>query len=157
METYRIPKPGECYRHFKGNRYQVLAIAMHTETEEQLVVYEGLYGEHPVFARPLSMFCGKVDKQKFPDSCQEYRFELDEETAVASNDVQRKILHFLELDSYKEKSNYLKLQEAYVTDEFLSAVAVSLDFTESADDLKSRYYDLMKYIEVLQKYERKAF
>ena len=71
----QIPKPYELYKHFKGDTYQVLAIAKHSETEEQMVVYQGLYGECPIYVRSLEMFMEKVDKVKYPDVKQEYRFE----------------------------------------------------------------------------------
>ncbi len=48
------------YRHYKGNTYQVLGIAKHSETEEHLVVYRALYGEFGLWVRPLDMFCEKV-------------------------------------------------------------------------------------------------
>ncbi|MCD6279724.1 DUF1653 domain-containing protein [Candidatus Micrarchaeota archaeon] len=44
------------YRHFKGKEYQVLGIAIHTETEEDMVIYKALYGDEKVFVRPLKMF-----------------------------------------------------------------------------------------------------
>ena len=52
-------KPG-IYRHYKGNLYQVLHTAHHSETEEALVVYRCLYGEYGVWVRPLSMFAETV-------------------------------------------------------------------------------------------------
>ena len=54
-------KPG-IYRHFKGNRYEVLALARHSETEEWMVVYRALYGEHGLWVRPASMWLETVER-----------------------------------------------------------------------------------------------
>ena len=53
---YRIVMTGEYYRHFKGNVYRVLHIAMHSETLEEMVVYQAMYGEGGVWVRPKTMF-----------------------------------------------------------------------------------------------------
>ena len=66
------------YRHFKGDYYLVEDIAKDSETQEEMVVYRKLYDDGSLWIRPKTMFLSKVDKQKYPDVEQEYRFQLVE-------------------------------------------------------------------------------
>lgn len=70
------------YKHFKGDLYLVEDVATHSETREKYVVYRALYGDTGLYIRPYDMFMSKVDREKYPDVEQEYRFELQEIKSV---------------------------------------------------------------------------
>ena len=70
------------YKHFKGNYYLVEDIAINSEDGILYVVYRALYEDTKLYIRPLDMFLSKVDKSKYPDCKQTYRFELQNVASI---------------------------------------------------------------------------
>lgn len=83
----RIFKPGDIVRHFKretlneeelrANKYlyEIVGVAIHSETREEMMVYRALYDDGGMYVRPLQMFMEEVDHVKYPEIKQKYRFE----------------------------------------------------------------------------------
>ncbi|WMJ88085.1 DUF1653 domain-containing protein [Anaerocolumna sp. MB42-C2] len=133
MEQERIPKPGQIYRHFKNNFYQIITVATHTETEEKMVVYQALYGNYKTYARPLSMFMSEVDMVKYPNIKQKYRFE---QVIIKEEDVKESLDNFALTANEEVKKNTasdLKVSEQGINEvhEEGSINPVLLEFLEA--------------------------
>ena len=85
LEPLHTFYPGDMVRHFKHETvadtsyaycYRIIVFAKHTETGENMVVYEGLYPPFEIYVRPYAMFMEEVDHEKYPHIKQKYRFEL---------------------------------------------------------------------------------
>lgn len=100
---------GKFYRHFKGKLYQVLNLATDSETGEKVVVYQALYGTFEVYVRAYSSFTEMLDRNKYPNAAQLYRFvEVQKEALNADGNMQ------MNLNPVQENSSgsYVPLPEA---------------------------------------------
>ncbi len=153
----RKPKKGELYRHFRGKQYRVLYLAVCAETKEEMVVYEEDKGEHRVYVSSVASFTRAVNRERYPDARQEYRFELCMDEQEKNQDGRKSekemILAFLDLNENEERAEFLQKHRAVLTDRFLTAAAESMEFAENADTLEERYAELMRFLRTKMKYE----
>lgn len=168
-----IPKPGQIYRHFKGHLYQIVTIARHSETMEALVIYQALYGDFQVYARPLHMFMSELDKEKYSDVKQRDRFELvqtimEDVTPVKVQEVgagevmpanlqQPKldagVEEFLEADSFEQRLRIFTGMQHRLNDDMINIMAVSMDTEVPEGELDDRIASLKNFLLMQVKFE----
>ena len=174
MENRAMPRAGEFYMHFKGKLYQIVTVAIHTETEEPLVVYQAMYGTFKTYARPLAMFLSEVDHEKYPDVQQTYRFQkvelcenaeaelVDEVTAQETEydeteetaDIEP-LLKFLDETDLHERLNILLQYRDQITETMLESMGMAMDCVLNGKTLEEKYYELDKVIRTKLQYEKK--
>lgn len=174
MENRPVPRAGEFYMHFKGKLYQIITVAIHTETEESLVVYQAMYGTFKTYARPLAMFLSEVDHEKYPDVKQLYRFqkvELGENTEdpcdikITKTEQENKateetediepLLKFLDETDLNERLNILVQYKDQITETMLESMGMAIDCVLTGKTLEEKYYELDKILRTKLQYEKK--
>ena len=177
-----LPKAGETYRHFKGKTYEVLAVARHTETMEELVIYRDRDNPAAVYARPMTMFMSLIDRGKYPDAAGEYRFErmegyglpgMQELPVKAASHVRqaapdagaqeeempegvsRGLIRFLDEDDFEEKLLILDEIKGSVDDGMASAMAASLDLALNEGTVEDKLEEIRGYLNLQLKYDGK--
>ena len=178
-----IPQNNEIYRHFKGDLYKIITLAVHSETQEQMVVYQGLYGDFPVYCRPLAMFASEVDHEKYPEVSQKLRFEkvdnlvnADTNVNTAQNtdlsmmkkekyveeivqeemdceDIDPLILEFLDAETVLEKKNILEALHHRITNDMINTLAVAMDVVIEEGEVEERYRQLKTCLDTIDRYE----
>ena len=174
MADRPTPRPQEIYRHFKDKEmlYQIITIARHTETDEDMVVYQALYGDYKIYTRPLRMFMSMVDKEKYPDAEAVYRFEKYEKaendfrfsqpekkaeenlpSERNENGISSDLLDFLDAETYEQQRNLLIHMRPRMTQRLIDDIAAAMDVTVDEGDLDKRYQSLLNCIKMKERYE----
>lgn len=174
-----VPKPGEFYRHFKNRMYQIIAVANHSETGEKMVVYQALYGDYGVWVRPLAMFMEEVDRSKYPDAVQRYRFErvfpgqeqdaanhaagtagspaADREmhpyTSPGEAAVSPMLLEFLDTESFEGRLAILQRMKGRVGQREVDSLCLCLDVKPTDGTIEEQLEDLKQYLRMQQRYD----
>ncbi len=171
MSQTERPVPGQRYRHFRGNLYQIITLGFHTETNEEMVVYQALYGEFKVYIRPLDMFLERIDKEQYPEAEQEYRFQLvdADRLSLSSNETEQEmisveeeenqkinplLLQFLDAETYGEKLKIFLEMRDTIDEVVLTDVAASMDISTGTGSLEEQYASVQFALHTLAKYER---
>ena len=115
------------------------------------MIYQALYGGSRVYARPLESFTEKLDKEKYPEASQTYRFVLQEKTEYR---LDEQVAAFLDADSYGERLNILAGLHHRITDDMITTMAIACDVEVPEGDLEERYQNLRNCLLTREKYER---
>lgn len=128
-------RPGR-YRHFKGNEYEVLGTARHSETGEEMVVYRALYGDHGLWVRPASMWNETVERDG--RTCKRFTYMDDDVPAAPAASCDAVTPSPGEL-SPTEKKHLLYLRQKETLDGFLERGAISqAQYDKSFGDLTEK-------------------
>ena len=169
---------GQFYRHFKDRLYQIVAVAEHSETGEQMVVYQALYGDYGVYVRPYDMFVSEVDHEKYPEVTQKYRFELVEmpsrqksgqdagqglkdETKDKRQEVPGEVnpilIEFLDADTLEEKMHIMVYNRNKMDFNVLNSIAISLDLVVEKETVQEMYDEILNCLSMMEKFECNRF
>ena len=173
------PSTWEFYRHFKNKLYHIIAVATHSESKEKLVIYQALYGDFGVYSRPLDMFLSEVDREKYPEIEQKYRFEKVENISEASKQITDRnseinietinktlkeesedesknfFIDFLDADDYYTKKKILLANKENITDKQLDAIFDIYGLKRNGIDKTIDIADFIAYLDMQIHFEGK--
>ncbi len=140
------PAPGERYRHYKGGEYQIVTMASHTESGEELVIYQALYDDFKVYARPADMFGGFTKEGK-------KRFVKISGGEKAEDEGQNLLESILDADSIREKLEKITEKKDMLDARMLGNLAVAFDIAPDTENPSGLYEQIVQYLETRVRYE----
>lgn len=140
---------GRVYRHFKGDYYLVEGLAHDSESGVPCVIYRKLYGDGGLWVRPLEMFLGRVDREKYPEVRQEYRFQLQEIASVAHHKalkyaVKMDLIPFNPADKVERPKKQRYIADYYRQEELERLLEASKDHPYSLLIQMTAFYGLRR-------------
>lgn len=140
---------GRVYRHFKGDYYLVEGLAHDSESGVPCVIYRKLYGDGGLWVRPLEMFLSRVDREKYPEVRQEYRFQLQEIASVAHHKalkyaVKMDLIPFNPADKVERPKKQRYIADYYRQEELERLLEASKDHPYSLLIQMTAFYGLRR-------------
>ena len=166
---------GDVYRHFKGNRYEIVTLAQDAEDGSLQVVYKALYPPYLTFVRPYADFTEVLDREKYPAATQMHRFEPEEGTKEKETEeesvydqpldepvgmegkINPMLLRFINCDEHDAKIAVLKEMRGKITEEMFAVMFMSMDVPMPDVSKDERYEILLKRLETLNEFDGKRF
>ncbi len=143
----------QIYRHFKGNIYRIVTLATHSETGEEMVVYEHATGDHEVYVRPRDMFESPVDRDKYPDADQDMRFRLLSEEEAARSCLNPMVEAFLDAEEVSDRIDILQRMQGRVTENDIDIMSRIMDIEyDEHMNLNARYELLMSNLKMRDRF-----
>ena len=140
---------GRVYRHFKGDYYLVEGLAHDSESGVPCVIYRKLYGDGGLWVRPLEMFLSRVDREKYPEVRQEYRFQLQKIASVAHHKalkyaVKMDLIPFNPADKVERPKKQRYIADYYRQEELERLLEASKDHPYSLLIQMTAFYGLRR-------------
>lgn len=156
-----LPSEGKLYKHFKGTLYRIVCIARDSETMTEMVVYRNAEDASKKFVRPLTMFMSEVDREKYPEVTQKYRFEEVQETpgeaegsgTGSPEEISEDLLNFLDAEGNEGKLDVLERIRGRLNDDIINAIAISLDTEIRDGSIEEKYEEIKEYLRTMIRYE----
>ncbi len=164
----RIPRPGEFYRHGDNTLYQIVAIARHAETGEQLVIYQALFGDFSIYARPAAGFFEEWYLERQPEGRERFGWKGRERAAGGQgkrpgwdreepdeDGVNPWLERFLDAEGYDQRISVLRMMLGKVGQKEVDSIYLALDIAmpSKAGDVDSQLRGIMKHLETKKRYD----